>query len=1083
MDGGLRRARSDRFAFHDPLDDLAADPALGGTLPGCPVADRATYTVVGWWSRGERTRWTRSAALASLTRAWQSWGGRCSRAPTPPPPRPATGPVVAAEKPWLGARALTDLGVAYAGAHGTAVDAGRPSRREGGVRTRAARRECRRADPVRTAEGPAAARRPRRCCTAASSGCRSPATWPLGSRPPSPAANGAAATGLGEHLFDALGALAADRVPPGWGRRRDRAGRRRAAGRGVRPRELQRWPTPRGRPRSTPASTRAGSLGRERRGGRSRPAGRRAGGPCRADAGSAPSATNVKGVKSVVLEAGATRYEASARSSGRAARPTRWPVRRRRASPRPRRAARERGVHRRVVGHATGADRGAAGPAPMGAQRPLARRSSARADRCATAVMVAGPERRRPAGPPPEPARRSTSSARCTARTCSPHCRRAPCRPRRSDLAREALLLSPHLASWLAAAAPARRAAAPPRAYRAPVRGRARCATTRPAHTRPRPTSASPSRSSSLRRQGSTRTRRHRPGTARSLAVRRRRPEPGRGHGLGPAVVADVAGVQVDVLAGARGGGGWQLGQTDLRPEPRRPEPPTAWSTPAAACSRPRTGDRRSATPWPPGSATRTSATGRRRRDRRRHLRELSAAGQVAGPPTCSARTLDGVRRALLGLPRRRPWGQGRRRHRVPLTPAACRSCCAAGELRVLRARLLDAFGRLLDLPVDAAVPRRLAATAGRRRPGGRMLGRRGFSAGAGAGCGWSARQAARPTTPVDAKVDEADPAGHDQPGRRLPAARPRRRVAGGLRRRPAPRWASCSSPGRRIRRRRSCWETAPGRRWPGRRRPGEGLRAASRRRWPRSPPAWSRPTLRARAAAGSAPGAESALSALLRAIDTTLWTVDTVAGAGSAEVAAIVGRPVAVVRAVLELDVADDLDSLTLDATARAARAAAYAELAAGRRRGAAGRDDPARRRPARVVPRRRLHARPPRGQGRRRPGPRGRARARATSCTWGQTPTDPAIEPITHPYSSPTTRSCCGRACPRHRHPADVARRGGSRDERGHAARHEPRCSDRGSPPAWTLWCRASGSARCSSTRATCGCRSSPRSASSRR
>jgi hypothetical protein len=40
------------------------------------------------------------------------------------------------------------------------------------------------------------------------------------------------------------------------------------------------------------------------------------------------------------------------------------------------------------------------------------------------------------------------------------------------------------------------------------------------------------------------------------------------------------------------------------------------------------------------------------------------------------------------------------------------------------------------------------------------------------------------------------------------------------------------------------------------------------------------------------APGDESALSALLRAIDTTLWTVDTVAGAGSAEVAAIVGRP-----------------------------------------------------------------------------------------------------------------------------------------------------------------------------------------------
>ena len=89
-----------------------------------------------------------------------------------------------------------------------------------------------------------------------------------------------------------------------------------------------------------------------------------------------------------------------------------------------------------------------------------------------------------------------------------------------------------------------------------------------------------------------------------------------------------------------------------------------------------------------------------------------------------------------------------------------------------------------------------------------------------------------------------------------------------------------------------------------------------------------------ARAGGRRAPDAESALSALLRAVDTTLWTVDTVAGAGSAEVAAIVGRPVAVVRAVLELDLAEDLDALSLDEAGRAARAAAYADLAQTRRR-----------------------------------------------------------------------------------------------------------------------------------------------------
>ena len=76
------------------------------------------------------------------------------------------------------------------------------------------------------------------------------------------------------------------------------------------------------------------------------------------------------------------------------------------------------------------------------------------------------------------------------------------------------------------------------------------------------------------------------------------------------------------------------------------------------------------------------------------------------------------------------------------------------------------------------------------------------------------------------------------------------------------------------------------------------------------------------------AAGSESALSAFLRAIDTTLWTVDPISGAGSSAVASIVGRPVAVVRTVLSVDVADDLDALTLDDAGRAARAQAYADL-----------------------------------------------------------------------------------------------------------------------------------------------------------
>lgn len=77
-------------------------------------------------------------------------------------------------------------------------------------------------------------------------------------------------------------------------------------------------------------------------------------------------------------------------------------------------------------------------------------------------------------------------------------------------------------------------------------------------------------------------------------------------------------------------------------------------------------------------------------------------------------------------------------------------------------------------------------------------------------------------------------------------------------------------------------------------------------------------------------PDAESALSAMLRAIDTTLWTVDTFSNLGTTHIAGLVGRPIAVVRATLRLDIDDDLDELDLsDAARRAAREAAYRDLA----------------------------------------------------------------------------------------------------------------------------------------------------------
>jgi hypothetical protein len=73
-----------------------------------------------------------------------------------------------------------------------------------------------------------------------------------------------------------------------------------------------------------------------------------------------------------------------------------------------------------------------------------------------------------------------------------------------------------------------------------------------------------------------------------------------------------------------------------------------------------------------------------------------------------------------------------------------------------------------------------------------------------------------------------------------------------------------------------------------------------------------------------------SALTALLRAIDTTAWTVDAYAATGSATIAGLVGRPIAVVRATLALELPDDVAEVTPTHPGGAtARRAAFAALA----------------------------------------------------------------------------------------------------------------------------------------------------------
>ena len=121
-------------------------------------------------------------------------------------------------------------------------------------------------------------------------------------------------------------------------------------------------------------------------------------------------------------------------------------------------------------------------------------------------------------------------------------------------------------------------------------------------------------------------------------------------------------------------------------------------------------------------------------------------------------------------------------------------------------------------------------------------------------------------------------------------------------------------------------WETAPGRPVPPDAGPFTDLTASQ------SPIAEvAAGVLLADVAArnSATPPDSSALSSMLRAIDTTLWTVDTYAAIGSPSIAGLVGRPVAVVRATMRLETPDDLADVTItEAGGAAARRAIFAAL-----------------------------------------------------------------------------------------------------------------------------------------------------------
>ena len=284
--------------------------------------------------------------------------------------------------------------------------------------------------------------------------------------------------------------------------------------------------------------------------------------------------------------------------------------------------------------------------------------------------------------------------------------------------------------------------------------------------------------------------------------------------------------------------------------------------------------------------------------------------------------SLDGFREQLLGL----PYADGLAEHSAPVGDP---ELLLAGALQLTRARVVDAFGRTLELDVAAvrtpirdeipALPPEAGPPALRLHPRLMVPARWLFRLVDPAATGPDV------ATAVEAFVDQADPARMVNPvagfllpdhiDEELEVFDAEGLPLGALRHEPFGGGVT--------------WEIAPGRTGPPDAGPLFGLD-------PRETPLGH---LAAGVVAADAQGregrpaqpeTESALSALLRVIDTTLWTVDTFAALGTEHIAGLVGRPIAVVRARLTLDIDDDLDELDLSAPGAAdARAAAYAALA----------------------------------------------------------------------------------------------------------------------------------------------------------
>ena len=294
--------------------------------------------------------------------------------------------------------------------------------------------------------------------------------------------------------------------------------------------------------------------------------------------------------------------------------------------------------------------------------------------------------------------------------------------------------------------------------------------------------------------------------------------------------------------------------------------------------------------------------------------------------------TLADLHSQLLGL----AWADSNRSHRgadgTPIlpTPVTAPVLIRAGAAWFPRLRVIDTFGRFIDLAPSSVSPsvtfQPLPPADPAPAPAAQLLMRPRFTRPGRMLLDFVDASAPDGTEPAAAMVNQSDPAGTVSPvcGWLLPD-----HLDGAL----EVYDAAAEQLGMLLEDVSGAvvWEGAPGRPGPAG-APPSALQPddTAARHVVRISAALVAADAQRRADADATATEESALSALLRAVDTTAWTIDPFGSLGTEHQSVLVGRPIAVMRMQLQIQVEDDLGTgaeaeLNLNADSMTVRRAAY--------------------------------------------------------------------------------------------------------------------------------------------------------------